>query len=794
MKFSERWLREWADPPVSTEELAGQLTMAGLEVDAVAPVAPPLRGVVVAKVLSVDAHPAADRLRVCSVDVGESAPLSIVCGAPDVRAGMLAPAARVGASLPDEKIVEQVKVRGVESQGMLCSAAELGLGEGEEGLMSLPLGAVPGTDLNEYLELDDFSIELGLTPNRGDCLGIEGIAREVGVLNRVEVTGPSCDPVAATIDDRFAVEIAAPVACPRYLGRVIRGVDPAVETPWWMRERLRRSGLRSIGPVVDVTNYVLLELGQPMHAFDLDRLEGGITVRYAEEGEQITLLDGQQLVLSSDALVIADRRRAVALAGIMGGQGSAVGGQTGALFLECAFFTPGAIAGKARSYGLHTDSSHRFERGVDPELPVLAMERATQLLLDIVGGQPGPVVEATVKEHFPVHAPVRLRADRLRRVLGCEIAPDEVVDILTCLGMSVHADGPEAWLVTAPPFRFDIAIEADLIEEIARIHGYDHLPETRPSARLTIGRVDAGGERVRQARDLLADRGFQEAITYSFVDARTQHLFDPESSPRTLANPLSADNAVMRTNLWPGLVQACLHNLYRQQPRVRLFEHGTRFLVQDDAVNEEGALAAVATGPAYPQQWGLTDRPVDFFDVKADVEAVLAVLGGRRPYLFDARRHPALHPGQCACIKEEGGDEIGWLGALHPEVARELGIEQDVVVFELVLSRIRPPEVPVFHELSKYPAIRRDLAVMVDDSVTAAAVSRCVRDVAGRLLRDLELFDVYRGKGIDSGKKSLGLGLTLQDFSRTLRDDEIDALITTILQELNKKFGATLRE
>lgn len=804
MKFSERWLREWVDPPLDTSALVAQLTMAGLEVEAVEAVAPPFSGVVVGRVETVEAHPQADRLRVCRVDVGAGEVLTIVCGAANVAPGMRVPTARVGAELPGGLKIARAKLRGVESFGMLCSARELGLADTSDGLLPLPADAEPGRDVRALLALDDVTLELSLTPNRSDCLGVAGVAREIAALNRLEPALPRHEPVPATIAETVGLEIASPQDCPRYQARVIRGLDPRAETPLWLKERLRRSGLRSLGPVVDVTNYLLLELGQPMHAFDLARIEGGIRVRHAAAGETLVALDGQTLTLSGDMLVIADARRPVALAGIIGGAESAVGAETSSILLECAFFAPAAIAGKARRLGLHTDSSHRFERGVDPELQTRAMERATRLILDIAGGQAGPVVEAVHAEHLPRRAPIRLRADRLERLLGYPLPAAEVAGILARLGMRVRADSAGIWEVVPPSFRFDIAIEADLIEELARVHGYERLPVSRASSRLEIRARDSHMERVRRARHLLADRGYQEAITYSFVDAEMRRRLDPAREALVLANPLAADIAVMRTNLWPGLVQACLYNLKRQQARVRLFEYGRRFIFNPpgkgkfihikEQIVEESVFSGIATGTAYPEQWGVPARPLDFFDVKADVEALLSDLGRGHRYVFEAAAHPALHPGQAARIVDACGREIGWLGALHPQTAGTLGFEQAVFVFELCLDHIESPRIPLFAELSKFPAVRRDLALIVDERVTAAELCACAREAAGGLLQGLHLFDIYRGKGVDSGKKSVALGLTLQDFSRTLTDVEVDALMEGVLKQLQIKLQATLRE
>ena len=794
MKFSERWLREWVDPPLDTAALCEQLTMAGLEVEGVAPAAPPFEGVVVGRVLQVETHPQAQRLRVCRVDAGTPEPLTIVCGAANVREGLRAPTARAGARLAGGIRIEAAERRGVLSEGMLCSAAELGLAETAEGLLELPADAPVGADLREYLQLDDQVIELSLTPNRSDCLSVAGVAREVGVLNRCPVRGVAVEAVAPHGEACVPVSVAAPEVCPRYLGRVVRGVAAGAATPLWMQERLRRSGLRSIHPVVDVTNYVMLELGQPMHAFDLERLAGGIEVRMARSGERLTLLDGQEVELEPDVLVIADASGPLALAGIMGGAGSAVGSETRNVFLESAFFSPAAIAGRARRYGLHTDSSHRFERGVDPELAWRAMERATALLLEIAGGQAGPVVEAAAPEALPQRRAVRLRAARIVALLGESIPEGEVEDILRRLGCEVAGEGAGIWRVTPPSSRFDLGIEVDFIEEVARVHGYERLAPQRPRGALVPAAVGEGRARVRRACRLLADRGYREAITYSFVDPALQRLFDSQDRPIALANPLSSDTAVMRTSLWPGLVQALRHNLKRQQRRVRLFEYGKKYLIEDYEIKEFFVLSAAVTGSRWPEQWGLPAQEADFYDLKGDVEALLACARVEGLHFAPEPVHPALHPGQCACLLDEAGRCQGWLGALHPRLLQALELEQNVLVFELSSPIIEHGRSPVFRELSKFPAVRRDLAVVVSESVPAQAVMEVVKAACGAQLQKLQLFDVYRGKGVDPDKKSLALGLTFQDFSRTLTDEEVEALVKQVLVQLQDRLGATLRE
>lgn len=791
MRFSEAWLREWVNPPVSTRELAQQLTMAGLEVDAVEPAAPAFTDVVVGEILAADPHPDADKLRVCRVDAGKGEPLQVVCGAPNARIGLRVALACEGARLPGEVRIRHARLRGVESCGMLCSARELGLSEESSGLMELPADAPVGADLRVCLGLDDSVFELDLTPNRGDCLGIAGIAREVGALNRCAVTPPPTDSVAVTIPDRFPVVVEAGEDCPRYLGRVIRGVDPDAPTPLWMRERLRRSGMRSLGALVDVTNYLLLESGQPMHAFDLAQLAEGIRVRRARAGERLTLLDDREVELQPDTLVIADAKRVLALAGIMGGAQSAVGAGTCDVFLECAFFAPASIAGRARRYGLHTDSSHRFERGVDPSLQAAAMERATALLTAIAGGRAGPVVEAAAPEHLPGPASVPLRAARIGRLLGITLAPESVEEILARLGM-----GPEreegGWRVTVPTHRFDITTEVDLVEELARVHGYDRLPSTRPAGTAALppqpeGRL--GRERICTA---LVDRGYQEVVTYSFVDADLQHRLDPVTPAPALTNPLSAELGVLRTGLWPGLLKVLIHNRNRQQSRVRIFEAGLKFIQQQAVIKEENIIGGLAAGGRYPEQWGVESQPVDFYDVKSDLEGLFDLTGRKEGFIFTAASHPALHPGQAARIVCDGMD-VGWLGALHPVLQRDLELSERTILFEVSLDALQRARVPSFQEWSRFPANRRDLAVVVDETVSASAVRACIERHAPGVLQEAILFDVYQGKGVELGRRSIAFGLIFQDSSRTLTDQDMDAILAGVVAGLEQELSATLR-
>ncbi|XBT42192.1 phenylalanine--tRNA ligase subunit beta [Pseudomonas viridiflava] len=793
MKFSEQWLRGWVNPQVSRDELVARLSMAGLEVDSVTPAAGQFSGIVVGEILATEQHPDADKLRVCQVSNGQET-FQVVCGAPNARPGIKIPFAMIGAELPGDFKIKKAKLRGVESFGMLCSAAELQISEENDGLLELAADAPVGEDIRQYLSLDDASIEIGLTPNRGDCLSIAGLARDVSALYDTPVTRPVVPAVAAAHDEVRPVEVSAPAACPRYLGRVIRNVDLSKPTPLWMVERLRRSDVRSIDAAVDITNYVMLELGQPMHAFDLAEINGGIRVRMAEEGEKLVLLDGQEVALRADTLVIADHTRALAIAGVMGGEHSGVNTEkTRDLFLESAFFEPISVAGKARSYGLHTDASHRYERGVDSQLAREAMERATQLLLDIVGGEAGPVVEAVSEQHLPQVAPVTLRAERITQMLGMEMDPAQVEQLLNALELTTTKDGEGQWTVNVPSHRFDISLEVDLIEELARLYGYNNLPVRYPQARLAPqGKPETRGD-LPTLRRLLVARGYQEAITYSFIDPKLFELFSPGVEPLLLANPISSDMAAMRASLWPGLVKALQHNLNRQQDRVRLFESGLRFVGQLGDLKQQPMIAGVVTGSRLPEGWANGRDGVDFFDVKADVEALLGYSGALSDFTFSAGKHPALHPGQTAAI-ERDGKLVGYLGAIHPELAKALDLDRPVFLFELVLGDVVEGRLPKFSELSKFPETRRDLALIAGRDVASSSVLEVIRDNAGEWLTDLRLFDVYQGKGIDPDRKSLAVGLTWQHPSRTLNDDEVNAALQNILTSLEQRLNTTLRK
>ena len=798
MKISEQWLREWVAVRQDAKALAERLTLAGIEVGSVSAVAPPLERVVVGEILSIAPHPQADKLRVCQVNVGQKVTLTIVCGAINAAAGLKVPAALEGATLPSGARISRTAIRGVESFGMLCSAAELGLEESSAGLLVLDAKAKPGASLTKYLGLDDHQIEVELTPNRGDCLSIMGLARELSALTGARYTPVAAKPALAKTGRKLNVSLGAKHACAAYAGRIIESINTAVVTPLWMRERLRRSGVRSIHPVVDITNYVMLELGQPMHAFDLDQLSGNISARLARQGESLTLLDGNTLALTTEDLVIADTRGPLALAGIMGGQDSAVSNTTQNIFLESAWFRPDIIGLRARHHGLHSDSSHRFERGVDPALQRMALERATALVLTICGGRAGPVSEVRAGAQLPKRLTILLRAARIERVLGMPLPPAAVETLLKRLGMRVaKAAGSKAerrWKVSPPSWRSDITREEDLIEELARTHGYDKLPTRTPRAVLHV--PSAPESRITQSRlrHLLIDRDYQEAITYSFVDPALQALITPDDAPLTLANPIASDLAQMRRTLWPGLIKAVLHNQNRQQTRVRLFEIGRRFVAQPGGVDEQSVIAGVATGSAIAEQWGSPARPVDFFDVKGDVEALLA-LGGRRQFVFRPARYPALHPGQAAEILLAGAKEVvGLVGVLHPQIQAKCGLEQTLIMFEIQLSALQNAILPQFQEISRYPAVRRDVAVVIDQAVPAQALVDLARRTAGTLLVNLELFDEYRGEGVDSGRKSLALGLTFQDTSRTLNEEDVETAVGRVIAALKADFDAQLRQ
>ena len=794
MKFSEKWLREWVNPSVSTDNLSEQLSMAGLEVDGIEPVAAEFSGVVVGEVVECGQHPDADKLQITKINVGDDELLDIVCGAPNCRQGIKVAVAKVGAVLPGNFKIKKAKLRGQPSFGMLCSFSELGITDDHDGILELPLDAPIGEDIREYLQLDDVTIEVDLTPNRADCLGIKGLAREVGVLNKTSVIEPPVPAVTPSITESRNIELLAPEACPRYLGRVIKNINLAVPTPLWMVEKLRRCGVRSIDPVVDITNFVLLELGHPMHAFDNDKIEGDVVIRFANQDEKLTLLDGNEVTLQDNTLVIADTNKALAMAGIFGGLDSGMTSGSKDIFLESAFFAPDAIMGKARQYGLHTDASHRYERGVDPQLQKIAMERATQLLLDIVGGDAGPVIEAIDNACVPNNRSVSLRHSRLTKVLGIEIDADTVTDIFKRLGFSVSFEG-QVWQISVPPYRFDISIEEDLIEEVARVYGYNQIPDIAPVASLKMSQHQEQKVQLNQLKNTLVESDYQEAITYSFVDPKIQTLLYPEMEGLQLPHPISSEMSTMRVSLWTGLLQCVSYNQKRQQSRVRLFESGLRFIPDNSektGVKQELVISGVVCGLVADENWDNATRSIDFFDVKADVENLLNC-AGVEGYRFESANHSALHPGQCAQIFI-GDTLLGYMGAIHPQFEKSLGLNGRSFAFELEISAFGVKKLPQAQEISKFPANRRDIAIVVDDDKVVGDILNCIEKSSANQLVGLNLFDVYRGKGIAEGKKSLAISLILQDKTKTLEESDIQATVDGILATLSQKFEASLRD
>ncbi len=792
MKFSENWLRSHVPTSASRDELSAVLTAIGLEVEEVAALGEGLQHVVVARIVEAVRHPEADRLQVCKVDAGQGELLQIVCGAPNARAGLVAPLAMVGAQIGELKI-KPARLRGVESNGMLCSAKELGLDSDASGLFELPDDAPVGQTLVEYLGLPDASIEIKLTPNRADCFSVRGIAFDVAAACASEVVPFAAEPVPASGSRELQVTLDAGAEAPRYLGRVIEGINPAARTPLWMAERLRRSGVRPVSLLVDITQYVMLELGQPMHAYDLGTLQGSISVRRSRTGETLKLLDGRDATLDDSFLVITDADRPVGLAGLMGGFDTRVTDATSSVFLEAAHFAPAAIMGRGRKLGLHTDAGHRFERGVDPELPRLAIEYATRLVLDLAGGSACPVTEALREADLPRAASIALRRARIRRVLGIKIADADVERILRALGMGVTATG-EGWQVTAPSRRFDIAIEEDLIEELARIHGYDRIPTTLPGGASRIAMPSETRLDEASARRQLVARDMLETINFAFVDADLLKQWGLDGAQVPLANPLSAELAVMRPQLLPGLVAALGRNAARQAGRVRLFELGRVFHPQagegKPAPVETLRVAAAVCGDADALQWGTATRKVDFHDLKGDLESLAAASGAALEFRPSQRSFG--HPARSADVWRDGAC-IGWIGQLHPRLARALDIDMDVIAFELDVEPLLARQVPRAGELSRFPSVRRDLAFLVPDEVTWSALAATIRTAVGPLLRDVVLFDRYVGQGVDPGFKSLAMGLILQDKSRTLTDRDVDAVVAEVVAAIEREHRARIR-
>ena len=792
MKFSENWLRSHVPTSVSRDELGAVLTAIGLEVEEVTALGVGLDHVVVARIVSAERHPEADRLQICQVDAGQGEHLQIVCGAPNARPGLVAPLAMIGAQIGELKI-KPAKLRGVDSNGMLCSAKELGLDSDASGLFELPDDAPVGQTLVEYLGLPDASIEIKLTPNRADCFSIRGIAFDVAAACASEVVPFDAAPVAAVGTRELTIDLAAGAEAPRYVGRVIEGINARAATPLWMAERLRRSGVRPVSLLVDITQYVMLELGQPMHAFDLGTLQGSIGVRRSRAGEALKLLDGRDAALDDSFLLITDADRPIALAGLMGGFDTRVTDDTTAVFLEAAHFAPAAIMGRGRKLGLHTDAGHRFERGVDPALPRTAIEYATRLVLDLAGGTPAPVTEAVRQADLPATASIGLRRARIARVLGIQIADADVERILRALGMDVAATA-DGWQVTAPSRRFDIAIEEDLIEELARIHGYEQIPTTLPGGASRIAMPSETRLDDLSVRRQLVARDLQETINYAFVDAGLLGQWQLHADVVALANPLSAELAVMRPSLLPGLVATLGRNAARQLGRVRLFELGRSFHPQagegTPAPLETQRVAAAVCGDADPQQWGLATRKVDFHDLKGDLESLAAASGA--VLTFQPSQRPYGHPARSAEVLRDGVS-LGWIGQIHPRLAKAMDIDVDVFAFELDLAPLAARQLPRAAELSRFPSVRRDLAFLVPEAAAWADLEATLRRAVGPLLRQVTLFDRYVGQGVEPGFKSLAMGLILQDKSRTLTDRDVESVVAEAVSAMEREHHARIR-
>jgi len=786
MKFSEHWLRTLVDPPIDSDSLAHALTMAGLEVEERAKAAPAFSGVVAARVLSVERHPNADRLTVCRVDTGSGEPLSIVCGAPNVAPGMVVPCALVGATLPAGQDIRKTTMRGAESQGMLCSASELGISDDSAGLLVLDSNIPIGTDVRQALDLDDVIFTFKLTPNRADCLSVLGLAREISAITASPLRYSPPPTIVATSKSARGVRVEDPQACPRFCGRVISGIDATATAPLWMKQRLERSGIRSISAVVDVTNYVMLKLGQPLHAYDESVLEGDLIVRFAKPGERLTLLNGQQLALDPDLLLVADEKKALGLAGIMGGEHSGISGKTTSIFLEGAFWSPAVIQGKARRLGFATDAGFRFERGVDFANADRAVDRATQLILELCGGQAGPMVD--VRGPMPRRDPVRVRPGRVARILGIEISNAVLADVFSVLGLKPTLEGAD-FLVTPPSFRFDLAIEEDFIEEAARLYGYDSIPASAVRHTQSMLPEREATRSVSTMRQRLVDRDYQEVITFGFVSSAAELALRPDGNAIKVLNPIASQFDVMRTTLLGGLIETLRTNLNRKQDRVRVFETGRCFFRDGERYSQPLRIGGLAFGPALPEQWGAPKRNVDFFDVKGDLEALAWPLTVRA----EAAAHPALHPGRSARVFV-GDREAGWIGELHPRLLREFDLSgAPPVVFELDQEPLTEHALPSARTVSRLPAVRRDIAIVVAETIPAETVLNAMRQASPAHVEHVALFDVYRGPGIELGKKSLAILVLMQDTARTLTDAEIDATIADLVRVLRERFDASIR-
>lgn len=791
MKFSESWLREWVNPKLSKEELCNTLTMAGLEVEELSPAAETFNKVIVSKILSVKKHPSAENLKICEVAVNDKETLKIVCGATNVKIGMRAPLALNDAVLPDHIEVSTTTIRGEVSEGMLCSSRELGLSDDHSGLLELPQDAPIGADLWDYLQLGDYTIDVAITPNRGDCLSIKGMAREVAALTSSPLKKLQIEPIKPDVEDVFPIHVEMKQDCPHYVGRVIRQIKTDIKTPTWLQERLRRSGIRSIHPIVDVTNYVMLELGQPMHAFDLNTLKNGILVRQSQAGEKLVLLDGSEQTLDEQTLVIADHEKPLAIAGVMGGMDSSVTLLTQDVFLESAYFSPRTIAKQRQHYALNSDSAFRFERGIDPTIQIEAIERATEIILAICDGKAGPLIEFKHQEDLPEEVLVPFSLDKVKDILGVEITTSEVESIFERLGFKTKLVKKDVLEVTIPPYRSDITLPEDLMEEIARLFGYNNIPTHSLRANIEANHKDTSQD-LFSIRQTLINSCYNEIISYSFVDQKKQLLLNPDESPYELLNPISADMAVMRTNLWPGLINTLLYNKSRQQNRVRLFEIGTCFTKKDHYLLQRKKLAGLITGLVYEEQWGINGRKADFFDLKGDIEKILCLFKTGGEFVFQQDKHPALHPGQTAAIFYNG-QKIGLLGKLHPQNLEAFDLTDDVFLFELELESLPLKQEYHIDEISKFPEIRRDIAILVNEAIPSKDIQDTIKRSAGDWLKEVFIFDVYQGKGVAPGLKSIALALIWQHPLRTLVDDEIVGLMEDVIRILKDQLGATLR-
>ncbi len=808
MLFPESWLRSFVDPELTTDELAHALTMAGLEVEGLRAAAPPTSKIVVGQVLEVVKHPDADKLNVCQVDAGTGATLNIVCGAPNVKPGIKVPVALVGAELPSAEeggkpfAIKLSKLRGVESQGMLCSARELKLSEDHSGLMILPEDTPLGQDIRETLNLDDTIFEIKLTPNKADCLSVYGVARETAAITGAPLKASAFPQVAVTLDEKLPVKISAPDLCGRFSGRVIRGVNAHAKTPMWMVERLERSGQRSISALVDISNYVMLELGRPTHVFDLDKIHGSLDVRWGKQGESLKLLNGNTVEVDGTVGVIADEREIESLAGIMGGDSTAVTLDTTNIYLEAAFWWPDSIRGRSRRYNFSTDAGHRFERGVDWSTTVEHIERITQLILDICGGKAGPVDDQTV--NVPKRAPVKMRVARANRIIGVEIPADEMAQIFTRLGLAFERDG-DTFSVTPPPYRFDIEIEEDLIEEIARIYGFEKIPANPPVARSEMRATNETLRSIHTIRHALAARDYAETVNFSFVDAQWEQDFAGNDKPVQLVNPIASQLSVMRTTLFGSLISVLRYNLNRRAERIRVFEAGRVFLhdpaIKASEMTVEGfaqpkMIGALAYGPALDEQWGAATRAVDFFDVKGDLEALFAP----RVVRFVKAEHPALHPGRSARV-EVDGRAAGWIGELHPRWMQKYDLPHAPILFEVEADALMARDLPAPGEVPKFPPVRRDIALVVDQKIEVQALldefQKGLADEPCRIVQRVALFDEFRAKsntsGLGENEKSLAFRVTLQDTGGTLQDETVDAAVKSLVDRLARVYGARMR-